>query len=88
VNADAATRATYALLVSLLPATATVIGVIVLAQRPTPVEVAGVVLVILGVAVHGEGAGRRQPLRGRAGGPSNGRGSIARSADGGRRAEA
>src|SRR5918996_2369870 len=35
-------RATYALLVSLLPATATVIGVLVLGQIPTAVEVAGV----------------------------------------------
>ncbi len=35
-------RSTYALLVSLLPATATVVGVIVLAQIPTLVEIAGV----------------------------------------------
>ena len=41
-------RAAYALMVSLLPATATVIGVIVLAQVPSPVEAAGVALVILG----------------------------------------
>jgi inner membrane transporter RhtA len=47
-------RATYALLVSLLPATATIIGVIVLTQIPTPLEVAGVALVIGGVAVHQE----------------------------------
>jgi inner membrane transporter RhtA len=45
-------RSTYALLVSLLPATATVIGVVVLAQVPTLAEVAGVALVIAGVAVH------------------------------------
>jgi inner membrane transporter RhtA len=45
-------RATYALLVSLLPAVATVIGVLVLRQIPAPVEVAGVVLVIAGVAAH------------------------------------
>jgi inner membrane transporter RhtA len=49
-------RATYALLVSLLPATATVIGVVVLAQVPTLVEVAGVALVVAGVAVHREPA--------------------------------
>jgi inner membrane transporter RhtA len=48
------TRATYSLLVSLLPATATVIGVIVLAQVPTLVEVGGVALVIAGVAIHRE----------------------------------
>jgi inner membrane transporter RhtA len=47
-------RATYALMVSLLPATATVIGIVVLAQVPSWVEVAGVVLVIGGVALHRE----------------------------------
>ncbi|HEY7196821.1 MAG TPA: EamA family transporter [Gaiellaceae bacterium] len=47
-------RSTYALLVSLLPATATVIGIVVLAQIPTWTEVAGVGLVVLGVAVHRE----------------------------------
>ncbi|HEU4449271.1 MAG TPA: hypothetical protein VFR63_04715 [Gaiellaceae bacterium] len=47
-------RATYALLVSLLPATATVVGVVVLAQVPSPVEVAGVALVVGAVAVHRE----------------------------------
>jgi inner membrane transporter RhtA len=45
-------RATYALLVSLLPATATVIGIVVLAQVPSPVEVLGVALVVAGVALH------------------------------------
>ncbi|HEU4397984.1 MAG TPA: EamA family transporter [Actinomycetota bacterium] len=45
-------RATYALMVSLLPATATVIGVLVLAQVPSPVEAAGVALVVAGVALH------------------------------------
>jgi inner membrane transporter RhtA len=45
-------RATYALLVSLLPATATVVGIIVLAQIPSWIELAGVTLVIAGVAVH------------------------------------
>ena len=45
-------RATYALMVALLPAVATVVGIIVLAQVPTAVEVAGVALVIGGVAVH------------------------------------
>jgi inner membrane transporter RhtA len=47
-------RATYALMVSLLPATATVIGVVVLAQLPTAAELAGVALVVGGVAVHRE----------------------------------
>jgi inner membrane transporter RhtA len=45
-------RATYALMVSLLPATATVIGVIVLTQIPTVPEALGVVLVVAGVAAH------------------------------------
>ncbi|HEU0025418.1 MAG TPA: EamA family transporter [Thermoleophilaceae bacterium] len=49
-------RATYALMVSILPATATVIGVVVLAQVPTWVEVSGVALVIAGVAAHREPA--------------------------------
>jgi inner membrane transporter RhtA len=44
-------RSTYALLVSLLPATATVVGLVVLGQVPTVVEVAGVGLVIRAVAV-------------------------------------
>ena len=50
-------RSTYALMVSLLPATATVIGIVVLAQLPTVVEVAGVVCVVVGVALHQERAG-------------------------------
>jgi inner membrane transporter RhtA len=45
-------RSTYALMVALLPATATIIGVIVLTQLPRPVEIAGVALVIAGVALH------------------------------------
>jgi inner membrane transporter RhtA len=49
-------RATYALMVSLLPATATVIGVVVLAQLPSATEVAGVALVMAGVAAHESGA--------------------------------
>jgi inner membrane transporter RhtA len=47
-------RATYALMISLLPAVATVIGIVVLAQIPTAVEVAGVSLVVAGVALHRE----------------------------------
>jgi inner membrane transporter RhtA len=45
-------RATYALMVSLLPATATVIGVIVLAQVPSLADLTGVALVVVGVALH------------------------------------
>jgi inner membrane transporter RhtA len=47
-------RATYALMLSLLPAVATVIGVVVLAQIPSAVEISGVALVVAGVAVHRE----------------------------------
>lgn len=50
-------QATYALLLALLPATATVIGVVVLAQLPGPAELAGIALVIVGVAVHRERSG-------------------------------
>jgi inner membrane transporter RhtA len=45
-------RATYALMVALLPAIATVVGVVVLAQIPGWAEVAGVALVAGGVALH------------------------------------
>lgn len=47
-------RATFALLLSLLPASATLIGIVVLRQIPTLVEVAGIVLVAGGVALHQE----------------------------------
>src|SRR5262249_54793220 len=47
-------RATVALLLSLLPATATLIGLLVLQQLPVAVEVAGIGLVIAGVAIHRE----------------------------------
>ena len=47
-------RATYALMVALLPATATVVGLLVLTQVPTWLDVAGIALVIAGVALHRE----------------------------------
>ncbi|MGI5271213.1 EamA family transporter [Nonomuraea sp. CA-218870] len=47
-------RSTYALLVALLPATATVIGIAVLRQLPSLLELAGVGLVVLAVALHHE----------------------------------
>ncbi len=47
-------RATFALLLSLLPASATLIGVVVLRQIPTLVEIAGILLVASGVALHQE----------------------------------
>jgi len=45
-------RATYALMVALLPATAALIGFLVLGQRPGAQELAGVALVVGGVALH------------------------------------
>lgn len=45
-------RATFALLLSLLPATASLIGVLVLRQMPSAAEMFGVGLVISGVALH------------------------------------
>ena len=45
-------RATYALFVALLPASATLIGVVVLRQLPSAVDVVGIGLVMLGVALH------------------------------------
>lgn len=45
-------RATYALFVALLPATATVVGVIVLQQLPSPVDLAGIALVMAGIVLH------------------------------------
>lgn len=47
-------RAGYALMVSLLPATATVVGLLVLTQVPSPQDMIGIALVIAGVALHRE----------------------------------
>jgi inner membrane transporter RhtA len=71
-------RSTYALLVSLLPATAAVIGVVVLGQVPSLVEAAGVTLVIAGVALHRAPAPAPAP----AGRPPPPRPSARRSAPG------
>jgi inner membrane transporter RhtA len=45
-------RATFALMLTLLPATAAVVGTVVLAQVPSPAEIAGILLVATGVGVH------------------------------------
>jgi inner membrane transporter RhtA len=47
-------RPTFALMLSLLPATAAVVGIVVLGQIPSAPEIAGIVLVIGGVLVHRE----------------------------------
>ena len=45
-------RATFALMLSLLPATAAAVGAVVLRQIPTPAELLGIGLVAIGVALH------------------------------------
>ena len=45
-------RAAFALLLALLPATASVIGIVVLHQVPSISELCGIVLVVVGVALH------------------------------------
>ncbi len=45
-------RASFALMLALLPATATIIGALVLAQIPGPRDIAGILLVMAGVALH------------------------------------
>jgi inner membrane transporter RhtA len=47
-------RAAYSLMVSLLPATATIVGIVVLAQIPSAAELGGVALVVAAVATHRE----------------------------------
>jgi len=51
-------RATFALLLSLLPASAAIIGIVVLRQIPRLPEVAGILLVAGGVALHKEAEAR------------------------------
>lgn len=51
-------RESFALMLPLLPATAALIGAIVLAQIPSPQDVIGVVLVMFGVAIHTPNAPR------------------------------
>jgi inner membrane transporter RhtA len=45
-------RATFALMLALLPATATAVGLLVLGQVPTAQDLLGITLVIAGIAVH------------------------------------
>lgn len=45
-------RATFALMLSLLPATASVVGALVLRQVPSAVELTGIMLVAIGVGIH------------------------------------
>ncbi len=52
-------RATFALMLALLPAAATAIGLIVLGQTPTLKDLAGIALVIAGIALHHDTSNRR-----------------------------
>ncbi len=45
-------RASFAFLLCLLPASAAIVGAVVLAQLPAPKDILGITLVMLGVAVH------------------------------------
>jgi inner membrane transporter RhtA len=56
-------RETYSLLVSLLPATATVVGLVVLGQTPSARQLAGVSLVVVAVALHRERQTEPTPAR-------------------------
>ncbi|GHO61834.1 membrane protein [Ktedonobacter sp. SOSP1-52] len=47
-------RATYALLLSLLPASATIIGVVILHQLPKLIEIVGILFVVVAVILHKE----------------------------------
>lgn len=52
-------RASFALMLSLLPVTATLIGVIVLRQIPSLIDCFGIILVVAGVALHKPAAVRK-----------------------------
>ncbi len=54
-------RATFSLMLALLPATAAVIGLIILGQVPTMRDLTGIGLVILGVALHRDPPRREDP---------------------------
>jgi len=65
-------RESYSLMVSLLPATATVVGLVVLGQAPGARQLAGVSLIVAALALHREratAAGEPRPRRGGPAGP-------------------
>jgi len=64
-------RATFALMLALLPATATIVGLVVLGQIPTWQDLLGIGLVITGIAVHHDPPPPAQPA------PPNMRGAPA-----------
>ncbi|MHA7984218.1 EamA family transporter [Rathayibacter sp. CAU 1779] len=54
-------RAAYALMMALLPASAAIIGAVVLDQVPTPLEGIGIALVIIGIVLHTDSTQTRSP---------------------------
>jgi inner membrane transporter RhtA len=58
-------------MVSLLPATATVVGLVVLGQTPTARQLIGISLVVAALALHREGATAAAAPRPRRGGRAN-----------------
>ena len=56
-------RATFSLMLALLPVFATVIGAIVLRQVPTVQDAAGITLVVLGVALHQQERKQHEPRK-------------------------
>jgi inner membrane transporter RhtA len=56
-------RATFSLMLALLPVSATIIGAIVLRQIPTSSDVAGIALVVLGLVIHQQGGTSGQQER-------------------------
>jgi inner membrane transporter RhtA len=56
--------ARFSVLLAILPATAAVVGAVVLSQRPTPAEVAGIALVVVAVALNERRAGGSEPVVG------------------------
>jgi inner membrane transporter RhtA len=57
-------RSTFALMLSILPASATVVGLVVLAQLPTRQDIAGIALVVVAIALHQQPATAKEPACG------------------------
>jgi inner membrane transporter RhtA len=53
-------RERYSLMVSLLPATATVVGLVVLGQTPTARQLLGISLIVAALGLHQDGRDARQ----------------------------
>ena len=53
-------RARFALLLALLPATAAIVGAVLLAQRPTVAEIAGITLVMVALVISAKSGGRSE----------------------------